>query len=123
MNIFSGSIWSRSDSCERSEMFTRRTATVTMSAPDAACACAMTLFDGYLPVPTIKRERKVRPAMTNGVSVMVSLAAADEVDDLHGVAIVQDDVGERAAFQDLEVVLDRHAAGIDVELVEELGDR
>ena len=50
-------------------MFTRRTATVTISAPDAACACAITACDGYFPVPTISREVNVRPAITNGVSI------------------------------------------------------
>ena len=50
-------------------MFTRRTATVTMSAPEASCACAITACDEYLPVPTISRDVNVRPAMTNGVSV------------------------------------------------------
>ena len=40
-------------------MFTRRTATVTISAPDASCACAMTGVDGYLPVPTISRDVNV----------------------------------------------------------------
>ena len=78
-------------------MFTRRTATVTMSAPDAACACAMTACDGYLPVPTISRDVNVRPAMTKGVSMQIvdsvavavtssSLPAADEVHDLDRVA-------------------------------------
>ena len=51
-------------------MFTRRTATVTMSAPDASCACAITACDGYLPVPTMSRDENVRPAMVKGVSVM-----------------------------------------------------
>src|SRR5687767_5974613 len=50
-------------------MFRRRTATVTMSAPDASCACAITAFDEYFPVPTMSREMNVRPAITNGVSV------------------------------------------------------
>src|SRR6185503_16152144 len=54
-------------------MFTRRTATVTMSAPDASCACAITACDEYLPVPTMSREVNVRPAMTNGVSVNAQL--------------------------------------------------
>src|SRR5687767_5242779 len=51
-------------------MFTRRTATVTMSAPDASCARAMTGCDGYLPVPMISRDWNVRPAITNGESVI-----------------------------------------------------
>ena len=45
-------------------MFTRRTATVTMSAPDASCACAITPWDEYFPVPTIRRDEKERPAIT-----------------------------------------------------------
>ena len=52
-------------------MFTRRTATVTMSAPDAAWQSRITWCDGYFPVPTMSRDRKVRPAMTKGVSVTV----------------------------------------------------
>src|SRR5881392_878814 len=73
-------------------MFTRRTASVTMSAPDAACACVMTACDEYLPVPTMSRDTKVRPAMVKGESVMAKvyledLATAHEVDDFHGVAV------------------------------------
>jgi hypothetical protein len=45
-------------------MFTRRTATVIMSAPDASCALTMTAGDEYLPVPTMRREENVLPAMT-----------------------------------------------------------
>src|SRR5687767_15720708 len=101
MNILSVSMYSSSDSRERSEMFTRRTATVTMSAPDASCARAMTACDAYLPVPMIRRDRNVRPAITNGVSVIQQsqiphpdhqsssiddLPTADEVDDLHLIA-------------------------------------
>ena len=44
-------------------MFTRRTATVIMSAPDASCACTMTAGDEYLPVPTMSRDANVLPAM------------------------------------------------------------
>ena len=46
-------------------MFTRRTATVTMSAPDASCAFTITACDGYLPVPTIRRDANVLPAIEN----------------------------------------------------------
>jgi len=45
--------------------FTRRTATVTMSAPEAACARAISENCRVLPVPTIRRELNARPAMTN----------------------------------------------------------
>ena len=39
-------------------MFTRRTATVTISAPDASTAAAFCAKFLYLPVPTISRERE-----------------------------------------------------------------
>src|SRR5690242_12075098 len=58
------SIESSRDSFERSR-FTRRTATVTISAPLASIARAVSWPDLYLPVPTIKRERNERPAITN----------------------------------------------------------
>src|SRR5882672_3219854 len=99
-------------------MFTRRTATVTMSAPDAACACAITACDEYLPVPTMSRDVKVRPAMVNGVSVMsrpLNSAATHEIDDLDAVAIADERRRERGAPDDHEVVLDRDAPRVDVE--------
>ena len=43
-------------------MFTRRTATVTISAPEASTAAAFSSKLLYLPVPTISREVNVRPA-------------------------------------------------------------
>src|SRR4051812_12303627 len=49
---------------------TRRTATVTISAPDASIAWAMTPWSRYLPVPTIRRDRKLRPAMVRGSSMV-----------------------------------------------------
>ena len=62
---------------------TRRTATVTISAPEASWAAAIISGDGYLPVPTMRRDRNVRPAIVRGVSM---LTATDEVDDLYLVA-------------------------------------
>ena len=44
-----------------------------MSAPDARCASAMTACDGYLPVPTISRDRNVRPAMTSGSDIGMTI--------------------------------------------------
>ena len=44
----------------------RRKATVTISAPLASSASRMTSGEENLPVPRIRRERKVRPAMTKG---------------------------------------------------------
>jgi len=40
-------------------MFTRRTATVIISAPEASCACTMMAGDEYLPVPPMRREENV----------------------------------------------------------------
>src|SRR3954451_8624980 len=45
-----------------SEMLTRRTATVTISAPEAATAAAFCSKLLYLPVPTMSREVKLLPA-------------------------------------------------------------
>src|SRR6478736_9275292 len=45
-----------------SAMLTRRTATVTISAPDASTAAAFSSRLLYLPVPTMSRELKARPA-------------------------------------------------------------
>src|ERR1700692_2346661 len=56
------------DSLLRSR-FTRRTATVTMSAPLASSARAVSWKDLYFPVPSIRRDRKERPAIMSG-SVM-----------------------------------------------------
>src|SRR3546814_9113201 len=45
-----------------SDTLTRRTATVTIWAPDAATAAAFCSKSLYFPVPTIRREVKLRPA-------------------------------------------------------------
>jgi hypothetical protein len=43
-------------------MLTRRTATVTISAPEASTAAAFCSKLLYLPVPTISRDAKLCPA-------------------------------------------------------------
>src|ERR1051326_5935881 len=69
-------------------MFTRRTATVTISAPDASTARRVSSKSLYLPVPTISRERYSRPASTNGSFWAVNASpAADELDDLDLIAV------------------------------------
>ena len=94
-----------------------RTATVTITAPEASCAATITSGEGYLPVPTMRREGNVRPAIVRGVSIgcfdswcaasrpapvtragleagaPCSLTAADEVDDFHLVACRDDGRG------------------------------
>ena len=112
----------------RSEIFTRRTATVTMSAPEASCACAMTVCDGYLPVPTISLDLNVRPAMVKGVSAIATaclscLPAADEVHDLNAVAVADERGGEGVALENHEIVLDGDAPRINLELLEQFVHR
>src|SRR5688572_31722355 len=109
-------------------MLTRLTATVTMSAPDAAIDCAITACDGYFPLPTINLEVNVRPAMTSGVSFIESprvmwLSAADEVDDLDAVAFVDERHLEHRPLENDEVVLDSHAARINRQPRQQVGDR
>src|SRR4029453_19219669 len=50
---------------------TRRTATVTTSAPDASMARTISALLRYFPVPTSKRDRKDRPPTVRGGSVKV----------------------------------------------------
>jgi hypothetical protein len=42
---------------------TRRSATVTISVPDASSASRMTACEPNLPVPVIRRDENARPAM------------------------------------------------------------
>jgi hypothetical protein len=46
----------------------RRRATVTISVPEADERGARLVAGRYLPVPSIRRLAKVRPAMTSGAS-------------------------------------------------------
>ena len=82
--------------CLGSEIFTRRTATVTISAPDASTAAAFSSKLLYLPVPTISREVKVRPATRPAVGLDVLLRghspASDEMHDLIIVAVLDADL-------------------------------
>src|SRR5690349_2860392 len=54
---------SNSDCLDRSEILTRRTATVTTSAPDYSSASASWRNVGYLPVPTKRLDENSRPAI------------------------------------------------------------
>src|SRR5687767_3322126 len=105
-------------------MFTRRTATVTMSAPDASCAACMIWWDGYLPVPMIRRDANSRPAITKGsIASDYHRPSAHEVDDFYLVAGLHRRRRVRVPLDDDEVALDRDAAGIDAELRQQLRDR
>src|SRR4051812_48354254 len=109
-----------------SEMFTRLTATVTISAPEASTAAAFSSRLLYLPVPTISRDMNVRPAT---VQVSACMAAemftsspSDEMDDFIIIAVFDLHRCERGARDNLEVPLDRYAQGVQAELVQEIGD-
>src|SRR5579871_2775767 len=94
-------------------MFTRRTATVTISAPDAST-------ERYLPVPTMRRERYSRPASTNG-SAAIS-PAPDEVDHLDAVALAERRRAVGRPRDDRRVDLDRDAPSAQTERLDEIGD-
>src|SRR3954462_6664046 len=102
-----------------SEMLTRRTATVTISAPEASTAAAFWAKSLYLPVPTISREAKVRPATCQMSSIS---APAHEGDDLIIVAVLDLDVGEGRARDDLQIALDGDATRLETQLQRQLGD-
>src|SRR5437870_12635312 len=71
-------------------MLTRRTATVTTSAPDASMTFWVSTKSLYLPVPTQSRERNSMPAIVNRSSFMPCvLSTADESDDFHAVPVAQ----------------------------------
>ena len=92
-------------------MFTRRTATVTISAPEASTAAAFSSKLLYLPVPTISRELKVRPGNGPVIGLDVLLrghsAPSDEMHDLERVAVGDRDFAKIARGHDLEIALDR----------------
>src|SRR6476659_8036801 len=106
-----------------SAILTRRTATVTISAPDASTAAAFSSKLLYLPVPTISRDVKVFPA-TLQVSFDSSLnsTASNEMDDFKLVAVLDRHVLQRRFGDDREVALDRYALWVDANLAQHAGD-
>src|SRR3954468_24838231 len=100
-------------------MLTRRTATVTICAPEASTAAAFCAKSLYLPVPTISRDEKARPATCQVSSIS---APAHEGDDLIIGAVLDLDGGERRARHDLEVALDGDATRLETQLQRQLGD-
>src|SRR4029079_16213115 len=104
-------------------MFTRRTATVIISVPEASCACTITAGDGYLPVPTKRRDENVLPAMIRRSRVFPIcpstqpssplLTASDKVHDFDRVALPDRRGAEGFAFQHHQVVLDGNASRIN----------
>jgi hypothetical protein len=91
----------------------------------------MTWCDGYLPVPTMRREVKERSAMTRGMTgslepdvffPAVILSSAHEIHDLHVVAFGDRRRVECRAPEDDEIEFDGDASRIDLELAEKIGD-
>src|SRR6266404_3620382 len=113
-------------------MFTRLTATVIISAPDASCALSITAGELYLPVPTIRRDENVLSAIVK-MSIMAGLvgrlgpdprlSSADEIDDFDAIAVLHERVGIARPFEHRQVVLDGDAARIDLEAAEQFDDR
>src|SRR5690242_4140670 len=106
-------------------MFTRRTATVTMSAPDASCARRITVKDEYFPVPTMSRDRNSRPAITRVSSIVGSraLSATDEVHDLHLIPVANLGRVVLCALDDVEIMFHGDAARVDAEMLEQRAER
>src|SRR6185369_3136607 len=104
-------------------MFTRRTATVTISAPLASTARRVSSKFLYLPVPTISRERYSRPASTNGSFNICFSTSADELYDLDAIAVADRPGGVLGARHDVAIHLDRDPTASEAKLREQVGDR
>src|SRR5437867_1612377 len=112
-------------------MLVRRIATVTISAPEASMAARVSEKSLYFPVPTKRRERNTRPAMTNGSSCVkvrlslgafIWLAATDGSDDLDFVAGPNRCRSVAALGYDLAIPLDSDALALKRELANQVGD-
>src|ERR1700733_4487446 len=116
-------------SLPRSVIFTRRTATVTISAPLSSTAAFVSAKSRYLPVPTMSRDLNVLPPNSNEVSCIFLLpcasrsSAADEVDYLHLVARPHDRRVVIGLRHNLAIDLDRHAPPPHLELLEQRRQR
>src|SRR6185369_9547324 len=108
------------------EMFTRRTATVTISAPDASTAAAFSSRLLYLPVPTISRDVKVRPATVqlSGETDCGAFnsASSNKMHDLERIAVSDGDLAQSCARDDLEIALTRALLRVETQLTEHRGD-
>src|SRR6266853_1820741 len=109
--------------------FTRRTATVTMSAPDAEIACVIVSLSRYFPVPTIKRDRNVRPPMVSGMSfrtasaVVIASSASHEMHELDRIARRHAHRGEGGPAHDRAIVLHHDGPRVEVQRLEQVEQR
>src|ERR1700731_3305321 len=142
--IFFGSTWSCNIGALGSDRLTRRTATVTISAPLASIAAAVSSRSLYLPVPTISRERNRRPATSQPSSASkviagsfakalsragsggtkssftpLMFASSDEVHDFELVSRLEPSLAIDGAGHDFLVALDRHFTGIKPDELQE----
>src|SRR6266542_2490060 len=98
-------------------MLTRRTATVTTSAPATSMAFCVSMKSLYLPVPTHRRERNSIPAIVKRSSFMVvALPPADEADDFKPVSIAQRGSGKCLTVHNFEVQLNGDTLGGDAQV-------
>src|SRR5258708_15332242 len=92
-------------SLERSKS-TRRTATVTTSAPEASSARIISSVERYLPVPTSRRELNTRPPMVRGMSftssraVVIGSPSSYEMHQLDGIARCHAHLAQRLPAHD-----------------------
>src|SRR6185437_12746957 len=123
-----GSRWWRMPSSFDRCRFTRRTATVTISAPDASIARVMSSFVAYLPVPTSSREWNSRPPITSGASsigatTVVTSPSSNKVYDLYRVTGRERLCGIRGAIaKNRAVVFHHHQARFELELAQQIRD-
>src|SRR5579875_1833772 len=107
-------------------MLTRRTATVTISAPLASTARRVSSKSRYFPVPTIKRERKTRPpssSLSSCISILLPghhrigrrSAAAHKIHHLDEVAFIDDGVFVLRLGHHGLIDLDRNTVGLELE--------
>src|SRR5581483_6053351 len=100
-----------SDSSPFFERSSRRTATVTISDPDAWWAAFMVWKSLYFPVPTSSRDVKVCVPSLKGLSgwfCVTSSSSTDEGHDLELVALGQPFFGACRAGHDAFVAFHRH---------------
>src|SRR3979411_654618 len=118
-------------------MFTRRTATVTISAPLSSTAARVSAKSLYFPVPTIRRDLNDLPPRSNEVSLISEgslifacciffsanfvSSAADEVDYLDVVARLDDGRGVARLGDNLAIDLDCDAPAACVQTLEQYG--
>src|SRR5688572_1372475 len=119
-------------SFERSVMFTRRTATVTTSAPETSIAFLVSAKSLYLPVPTHSLDLNSRPAITSRSLCMgrnppypavIRTTAADEAQNLHAVPCFEATPIEFPAIQNFQVQFHSHPLSLEVQFPQQITDR